>query len=52
LRRSKDVIISGGENISSIEAEGVLFKRAAVQEVAVVSFPHEKWGEAPALSWS
>jgi fatty-acyl-CoA synthase len=45
--RFKDVIISGGENISSVEVEGVLLKHAAVQEVAVVGFPHEKWGEAP-----
>jgi fatty-acyl-CoA synthase len=45
--RFKDVIISGGENISSVEVEGVLLKHPAVQEVAVVGFPHEKWGEAP-----
>jgi fatty-acyl-CoA synthase len=45
--RFKDVIISGGENISSVEVEGVLLKHTAVQEVAVVGFPHEKWGEAP-----
>ncbi|MBI3790601.1 MAG: long-chain-fatty-acid--CoA ligase [Gemmatimonadetes bacterium] len=45
--RLKDVIISGGENISSIEVEGVLLRHAAVQEVAVVGLPHEKWGEAP-----
>jgi fatty-acyl-CoA synthase len=45
--RLKDVIISGGENISSVEVEGVLLKHAAVQEVAVVGIPHEKWGEAP-----
>ncbi len=45
--RIKDVIISGGENISSIEIEGVLLAHAAVQEVAVVGMPHEKWGEAP-----
>jgi fatty-acyl-CoA synthase len=45
--RIKDVIISGGENISSVEVEGVLFRHAAVQEVAVVGMPHEKWGEAP-----
>jgi fatty-acyl-CoA synthase len=45
--RLKDVIISGGENISSVEVEGVLLKHAAVQEVAVVGVPHEKWGEAP-----
>ena len=45
--RLKDVIISGGENISSIEVEGVLLRHPAVQEVAVVGAPHEKWGEAP-----
>jgi fatty-acyl-CoA synthase len=45
--RWKDVIISGGENISSIEIEGVLLRHAAVQEVAVVGLPHEKWGETP-----
>jgi fatty-acyl-CoA synthase len=45
--RLKDVIISGGENISSIEVEGVLLRHPAVQEVAVVGLPHERWGEAP-----
>ncbi|MCE9572106.1 MAG: long-chain-fatty-acid--CoA ligase [Deltaproteobacteria bacterium] len=45
--RLKDVIISGGENISSIEIESVLLTHPAVQEVAVVGMPHEKWGEAP-----
>jgi fatty-acyl-CoA synthase len=45
--RLKDVIISGGENISSVEVEGILLRHPAVQEVAVVGFPHEKWGEAP-----
>jgi fatty-acyl-CoA synthase len=45
--RLKDVIISGGENISSVEVEGVLLRHAAVQEVAVVGLPHERWGEAP-----
>ena len=45
--RLKDVIISGGENISSVEVEGVLIRHPAVQEVAVVGLPHEKWGEAP-----
>jgi len=43
----KDVIISGGENISSVEVEGVLLRHPAVQEVAIVGMPHEKWGEAP-----
>ena len=45
--RYKDVIISGGENISSIEVEGALLRHPAVLEVAVVGMPHEKWGEAP-----
>jgi fatty-acyl-CoA synthase len=45
--RLKDVIISGGENISSIEVEGVLLRHPAVQEVALVGLPHVKWGEAP-----
>jgi len=45
--RLKDVIISGGENISSIEVEGALLRHPAVAEVAVVGLPHEKWGEAP-----
>jgi fatty-acyl-CoA synthase len=45
--RLKDVIISGGENISSIEVEGVLLRHPAVQEAAVVGMPDEKWGEAP-----
>jgi fatty-acyl-CoA synthase len=45
--RLKDVIISGGENISSVEVEGVLLRHQAVQEVAIVGLPHERWGEAP-----
>ncbi|MDX2309316.1 MAG: acyl-CoA synthetase [Hyphomicrobium sp.] len=45
--RSKDIIISGGENISSIEVEDVLYKHAAVQTCAVVAKPDEKWGETP-----
>src|SRR2546427_46325 len=45
--RIKDVIISGGENISSLEVEGVLLRHPAVQEAAIVGLPHEKWGEAP-----
>jgi fatty-acyl-CoA synthase len=44
--RLKDVIISGGENISSVEVEGILLRHPAVQEVAVVGVPHERWGEA------
>ncbi|KAJ0966795.1 hypothetical protein J5N97_023712 [Dioscorea zingiberensis] len=45
--RSKDVIISGGENISSVEVESVLYKHPAVAEVAVVAMPHVLWGETP-----
>ena len=45
--RSKDIIISGGENISSIELEDVLCKHPAVQAAAVVAKPDEKWGETP-----
>jgi fatty-acyl-CoA synthase len=45
--RLKDVIISGGENISSVEVEGVLLRHEAVQEVAIVGLPDEKWGETP-----
>jgi fatty-acyl-CoA synthase len=45
--RIKDVIISGGENISSIEVEGVMLRHPAIQEIAVVGMPDEKWGEAP-----
>jgi acyl-CoA synthetase (AMP-forming)/AMP-acid ligase II len=45
--RLKDVIISGGENISSVEVEGVLLRHPAVQEAAVVGLPDSKWGEAP-----
>ncbi len=45
--RIKDVIISGGENISSVEVEGMLLRHPAVMEVAVVGMPHDRWGEAP-----
>ena len=45
--RLKDVIISGGENISSVEVEAMLLRHDAIQEAAVVGFPNEKWGEAP-----
>jgi fatty-acyl-CoA synthase len=45
--RSKDIIISGGENISTIEVEGVLYKHPAVAEAAVVARPDDKWGETP-----
>ena len=46
--RSKDVIISGGENISSIEVEDILYRHPAVNAVAVVATPDPKWGEVPA----
>ena len=46
--RFKDVIISGGENISSVEVEGILMRHPAVQEVAVVGMPDEHWGETHA----
>ena len=46
--RSKDIIISGGENISTIEVEGVLYRHPAVLEAAVVAKPDAKWGETPA----
>jgi len=45
--RKKDIIISGGENISTIEVEHTLVKHPAVLECAVVAMPHEKWGEVP-----
>jgi acyl-CoA synthetase (AMP-forming)/AMP-acid ligase II len=45
--RIKDVIISGGENISSVEVEGMLLRHPAVFEAAVVGLPDERWGEAP-----
>ncbi len=45
--RLKDVIISGGENISSVEVEGVLLRHPAVQQVAIVGLPDDKWGETP-----
>jgi fatty-acyl-CoA synthase len=45
--RSKDIIISGGENISSIEVEDVLYKHPAVANAAVVARPDDKWGETP-----
>lgn len=45
--RSKDIIISGGENISSVEVEDVLYRHPAVMEAAVVARPDEKWGETP-----
>jgi len=45
--RKKDIIISGGENISTIEVENTIYQHPAVQEVAVISIPDEKWGEVP-----
>ncbi|MYL28815.1 long-chain-fatty-acid--CoA ligase [Halobacillus halophilus] len=48
--RKKDVIISGGENISSIEVEGTLYDHPSILEAAVVAVPHEKWGEVPHAS--
>jgi len=45
--RSKDIIISGGENISSIEVEDALYRHPAVSVAAVVAMPHKKWGETP-----
>jgi fatty-acyl-CoA synthase len=47
MDRSKDIIISGGENISSIEVEGALYRHPAVLEAAVVARPDPKWGESP-----
>ncbi|WP_166266700.1 long-chain-fatty-acid--CoA ligase [Marinobacter caseinilyticus] len=46
--RSKDIIISGGENISSLEVEEVLYQHAAISEAAVIAIPDDKWGEVPA----
>ncbi|NKB56837.1 MAG: long-chain-fatty-acid--CoA ligase [Alphaproteobacteria bacterium] len=45
--RSKDIIISGGENISSLEVEEALYKHPDIMEAAVVAAPHERWGETP-----
>src|SRR5690606_14065423 len=45
--RSKDIIISGGENISSLEVEDVLYRHPAVMRAAVVAQPDPKWGETP-----
>ncbi|PWA79466.1 AMP-binding, conserved site-containing protein [Artemisia annua] len=45
--RSKDVIISGGENISSVEIESIMFKHPDILETAVVAMPHPRWGESP-----
>lgn len=45
--RSKDIIISGGENISSVEVENILYQHPAILEVSVVARPDEQWGESP-----
>ena len=45
--RLKDVIISGGENVSSVEVEGVLYRHPAVAAAAVVAKPDDRWGEVP-----
>jgi fatty-acyl-CoA synthase len=45
--RGKDIIISGGENISTVEVERTIYEHPAVMEVAVIGVPHEKWGEVP-----
>jgi fatty-acyl-CoA synthase len=45
--RLKDVIISGGENISSVEVEAALYRHPSVLAAAVVARPHERWGESP-----
>ena len=45
--RKKDIIISGGENISTIEVEQALVRHPDVLEAAVIAIPHEKWGERP-----
>ncbi|RYL91004.1 long-chain-fatty-acid--CoA ligase [Sporolactobacillus sp. THM7-4] len=45
--RKKDIIISGGENISSIEVEGVISSHPSIREAAVIAVPHDKWGEVP-----
>jgi len=45
--RLKDIVISGGENISTVEVEGILYRHPAVLEAAVVAMPHTKWGETP-----
>ena len=45
--RKKDIIISGGENISTIEVERAIYQHPAVLEVAIVAVPHEIWGEVP-----
>jgi fatty-acyl-CoA synthase len=46
--RKKDLIISGGENVSSLEVEGLLYKHPAVLEAAIIAAPDDRWGEVPA----
>ncbi len=45
--RKKDIIISGGENISTIEVENIIYQHPAVQEVTIIAIPDERWGEVP-----
>jgi len=47
LDRAKDIVISGGENISTVEVEQVLLSHPAVADVAVIAVPDERWGERP-----
>jgi fatty-acyl-CoA synthase len=47
MDRQKDIIISGGENISTVEVENIIYRHPDVMEVAVVAVPDEKWGEVP-----
>lgn len=47
MDRKKDIIISGGENISTVEVESVIYRHPSVQEVAVIPVPDDKWGEVP-----
>jgi fatty-acyl-CoA synthase len=47
MDRKKDIIISGGENISTVEVENIIYRHPDVQEVAVIPVPDEKWGEVP-----
>ena len=47
MDRKKDIIISGGENISTVEVENVIYRHPDVQEVAVIPVPDDKWGEVP-----
>ncbi|WP_202977851.1 AMP-binding enzyme [Nocardioides daphniae] len=50
--RAKDIVISGGENISTVEVEQALLRHPQIVDVAVVGVPDEKWGERPAPSSS